>query len=269
MATADHLPCGCPRHASRSAGDYRLKRSLTLPHCTLGKHCHPEARIVFTLSGSFETSHGDRRLPGDGNAAVYRPAWDEHEDACPAPLDSIALLLSGEDRPRQPYVMQDPGLPGLAWALKSEWSICDTTSALVLEGLASLAASIVLHRRPVAARGRAHWITAVREQLDVSYSATPTLASLARSVDRETAYVAATFKRVYGTSIGLYLRELRLWKARSRMERDDASLAMIALDCGYSDQSHFTRQFRRLFRMTPAEYRQRHRLHGLASSPAA
>jgi AraC family transcriptional regulator len=44
------------------------------------------------------------------------------------------------------------------------------------------------------------------------------------------------------------------------MERDDASLAAIALECGYSDQSHFTRQFKRLFTITPAEYRRRHRL---------
>jgi AraC-like DNA-binding protein len=34
------------------------------------------------------------------------------------------------------------------------------------------------------------------------------------------------------------------------------SLAEVALGCGFSDQSHFTREFRRHFGRTPREYRE-------------
>jgi AraC-like DNA-binding protein len=36
----------------------------------------------------------------------------------------------------------------------------------------------------------------------------------------------------------------------------DESLAEIALKCGFADQSHFSREFRRQFTRTPREYRE-------------
>jgi AraC family transcriptional regulator len=262
MTPTDILPCGCPRggHGIRHAGVYQFRRSLNLPHCTLGKHRHPEARIVFPLAGRFRTSHGKRELPVSIGTAMYRPAWDEHEDSYDGPVDSLALLLPADAVCQGPFVMRDPALQGVMRSLQTEWDIHDSAASLVMEGLATLLTSVVQHHRPVERRGKTHWIAMVRDQLEASYATTPTLAALAHSVDRDATYVAATFKKVYGTSVGTYLREWRLWQARSRMEREDMSLAMIALECGYSDQSHFTRQFKRLFSVTPAGYRRRHRL---------
>ena len=34
------------------------------------------------------------------------------------------------------------------------------------------------------------------------------------------------------------------------------SMARVAIGCGFSDQSHFTREFRRQFGRTPREYRE-------------
>ncbi|HSC47148.1 MAG TPA: AraC family transcriptional regulator [Gammaproteobacteria bacterium] len=274
MAVTERLPCGCPRNMvdTRVAGGFRLRRSLSLPCCALGLHHHREPRIVISLAGAFQTSHGGQTLAVDGTAAVYRPAGDEHLDRYPAPTDSLSFLLPADAAPPlgEPFAVQDAALPGLRRALCTEWSMRDPASNLIMEGLAHLATSIVLHRRPVVARGKPHWIGTIRDQLDACYANPPTLSNLAQSVNREVAYVAATFKRVYGTSIGLYLRELRLWKARDQMEQDgEISLVDIALQCGYSDQSHFTRQFKRLFHITPREYRQRHGFQGMVAAGTA
>jgi transcriptional regulator GlxA family with amidase domain len=57
---------------------------------------------------------------------------------------------------------------------------------------------------------------------------------------------------------GDYVRRLRLWRARDALDCDrDSSLSEIAADCGFADQSHFTRHFRRLFGTTPGAYRLR------------
>ena len=45
--------------------------------------------------------------------------------------------------------------------------------------------------------------------------------------------------------MGEYARSLRLEWAASRLALDDASLAQVALEAGFADQSHFTRAFRR------------------------
>ena len=51
--------------------------------------------------------------------------------------------------------------------------------------------------------------------------------------------------------------------ALARISPSSSLLLMaVALNCGYSDQSAFTRQFRRTIGMSPGEYRRIHRTGG-------
>ncbi len=53
-----------------------------------------------------------------------------------------------------------------------------------------------------------------------------------------------------------YLRKLRLRIASRALIYTNEVLSEVALSCGFADQSHFTREFRRQFRRTPREYRE-------------
>jgi AraC-like DNA-binding protein len=61
-----------------------------------------------------------------------------------------------------------------------------------------------------------------------------------------------------------YLRKLRLRMASRALIYSRVSLAELALQCGFGDQSHFTRVFRQHFGRTPREYREHYK-----SAPAA
>src|SRR5262249_53578965 len=52
-----------------------------------------------------------------------------------------------------------------------------------------------------------------------------------------------------------YLRKLRLYMASRALVYTDQPLAKVALNCGFVDQSHFSREFRRHFGRTPRDYR--------------
>jgi len=52
-----------------------------------------------------------------------------------------------------------------------------------------------------------------------------------------------------------YLRKLRLRMACHALVFSSQSIVEVALDCGFADQSHFTREFRRHFGRTPRDYR--------------
>ena len=66
--------------------------------------------------------------------------------------------------------------------------------------------------------------------------------------------LARQFRACFGTSPYNYLVMRRLQRARLLL-REGVSLAEAAFACGFADQSHLTRQFRRAFGVTPGRWR--------------
>jgi transcriptional regulator GlxA family with amidase domain len=68
------------------------------------------------------------------------------------------------------------------------------------------------------------------------------------------------FRATFHLTPQRFLRKLRLRIASRTMMYTDDSLSEIALKCGFADQSHFSREFRRQFGRTPREYREHYKL---------
>ncbi|MCL5103805.1 MAG: helix-turn-helix domain-containing protein [Armatimonadetes bacterium] len=66
-------------------------------------------------------------------------------------------------------------------------------------------------------------------------------------------------KQTFGQSFTELLSRMRVDKARDLLARTEKSLIQICLDCGFSDQSYFTKVFQRYTGSTPGEYRRTHR----------
>ncbi len=62
-------------------------------------------------------------------------------------------------------------------------------------------------------------------------------------------------KRVFGVSTGQWLLKTRIDHAGRRLLESDLAVVDIGLAAGYTDQSAFTRQFRRATGMTPSRFR--------------
>jgi AraC-like DNA-binding protein len=64
------------------------------------------------------------------------------------------------------------------------------------------------------------------------------------------------FLQEIGVSPKVFCRIVRFNHAKSMIEKDaDVDLRQLAYECGYADQSHFTRNFREMFGRTPADYK--------------
>ncbi len=68
-------------------------------------------------------------------------------------------------------------------------------------------------------------------------------------------HFAATFRRYFGCSVGEYRRRRRIQLAHDKLADPELTLAHVAADVGFADQSHLTRAFKRFTGMTPGEYR--------------
>lgn len=63
------------------------------------------------------------------------------------------------------------------------------------------------------------------------------------------------FKTEMGISPGKYLRRIRIQKASGLLATSRLSVKEIMAMSGYENKSHFVRQFRKAFDVTPSEYR--------------
>ncbi len=62
-------------------------------------------------------------------------------------------------------------------------------------------------------------------------------------------------RRIFQITAGQFIQKTRMDAAVRRLRETDMPIAAVALDCGYSDQSAFSRQFKQTVGLSPAEYR--------------
>ncbi|QBF31466.1 AraC family transcriptional regulator [Thalassococcus sp. S3] len=68
-------------------------------------------------------------------------------------------------------------------------------------------------------------------------------------------HFARAFKVAFGQSPMREVQQRRLMRAAQMLDQGDQSICEVAMDCGFSDQAHLSRSFRKLFDQTPRQYR--------------
>lgn len=81
------------------------------------------------------------------------------------------------------------------------------------------------------------------------------LADLAALVGLSVFHFSRRFRADLGKPPYAYVLHRRLDHAMRQLSRQDLPLKTIAAECGFSDQSHMTRLFKRTLNLTPREYR--------------
>lgn len=118
------------------------------------------------------------------------------------------------------------------------------------EALAAADPSI-RERRPSARHWRA--VNVARDFLDEKLACFVTSAELEMIAGVSRYALARHFRACLGTSPYRYLVMRRLDRARAMIRRG-AGLADIAAACGFADQSHMTRQFKRAYGLSPGRW---------------
>ena len=96
----------------------------------------------------------------------------------------------------------------------------------------------------------------VRRMLDVieeSYADRITLVTLAKLIDRQSAYLGHLFRKEVGMTVRQWLTQVRLEHA-AILIREGVKIEAVSLIVGYRSKKNFYRQFRRKYATTPFEY---------------
>jgi AraC-like DNA-binding protein len=85
-----------------------------------------------------------------------------------------------------------------------------------------------------------------------------TLATLARECGLSVGHFAHMFRKTVGLPPYRWLLDQRIERAKSLLRTSRLSLADVAVSCGFFDQSHLTRCFKKLVGVTPGAWRRHH-----------
>jgi AraC family transcriptional regulator len=133
----------------------------------------------------------------------------------------------------------------------------DTTATIEVEERLLAILTAVARDRPTRERRRPCWLSRATELIETRYLDAVSLAQVAAEVDHHPSHVARTFSHFHGCTVGEFVRRLRLDHARELLAGSERTLTDVALETGFSDQSHFTRSFKERFGRTPGAYRAR------------
>ncbi len=92
----------------------------------------------------------------------------------------------------------------------------------------------------------------IMEHIDQEISA----ATIAAHTGYSTAHISQRFKEHFGLTLQAFLIDQRIHHAKTLMQQNsDLSLAQIALEAGFYDQSHFIKNFKKAYSISPNAYK--------------
>jgi transcriptional regulator GlxA family with amidase domain len=93
------------------------------------------------------------------------------------------------------------------------------------------------------------------ERMQGDPSRTLSLGEMAESVNLSPPYFCYLFKTITGVPPAKYLKTLRMQQAATLLTTTFLSVKEIVSRVGFTDDSHFVRDFKRIYGVTPSEYR--------------
>jgi AraC family transcriptional regulator len=160
----------------------------------------------------------------------------------------------------------DPVLQHLALAMRKRAAVLghdrDTlfTDGIALAFFAHVAQKYAGAADPPGVPGMlAAWqVRRIRDYVNANLHQPISIGELAALVGLSRSHFSRLFLKSFGLPPHRWLLNSRVERAK-QMLGDAASLAEISASCGFTDQSHFTRWFARVERMTPGHWRRRMR----------
>ena len=102
------------------------------------------------------------------------------------------------------------------------------------------------------------WAKELKEIIQDQIDTNITLKQLSKDLDINPAYLSREFSKYFNDlSFGEYIRKLRIEKALEYLNTSNYSLTKIAYLTGFSDQSHFTRIFKKHTGQNPSAYKKK------------
>lgn len=245
--------------------EFILDTALFAPFQKVASHSHENAFFCMALRGACAESYGRKIRIYEPSVLSFLPAGQTHSlEFCQQGMRSFSIEIKQPlikrmreySSPIEESVYCRTGrLTQLFNRVYSEFCRADDVSPLAVEGLVLEMLAEVSRHRTSGAKQPPQWLRGATEFVHDRFSESLSLSEIANAAGVHPAYLSRVFRRFYRCSIGDYIRCLRVEYALQHIPATKTPLLEIALAAGFSDQSHFSRIFKRQTGITPSQYR--------------
>ncbi|MBV9230531.1 MAG: AraC family transcriptional regulator [Chloroflexi bacterium] len=254
-------------------GNLDLLRGTYVTH-TFARHTH-DTYAISTIERGIEgfVYRGTRYTAPTGSLVVLHPdeahtGYAAHETGWSYRMFYPSLPLLQQvttecigQHPSLPFfptpVIEDRHLARLLSGIHSALEASVPTLELEERLLSALLHLIVRHAKgsviPRPAGNEHGAVQRVRAYLEANFALNVSLETLATLTGFSPFYLTRVFTREVGLPPHVYLRQVRVQRAKQLLSAG-GSIAQVALETGFADQSHLTRHFLRVVGVTPGQY---------------
>jgi AraC family transcriptional regulator len=192
---------------------------------------------------------------------------DDDSDTVEVRLPALLVRLAAEEMGRDPNRAgivprchaRDEQIEHIGWALAAEQRGRSANGLIYRESLGmALAAHLLTHYPahtaatvPVPRLLSRSELARITEYIEAHLDQDVSLLRLSRVCAVSASHLRALFKRSLGVPVHEYIIQRRVERARTLLLRGDLPASQIALDAGFSHQSHMARCMRRVLGVTP------------------
>jgi len=243
-----------------------------LPHTYVAIHAGPSVHVACHRGGY---RHAGRAVFGDIDIIpAHTPSvWEMKgkDTALLMRLSSSLLQRAAEELQVNPqylelrnrFQMRDPAIESIGWALKAEMDSGFPSGRLYMEGMAiSLAARLVrchssaaLPDRNTNGRIAGARLRRVLAYIEDNVAQDLSLSQIAAVAELSVSHFKASFREAVGLPVHQYVIRRRVERAKTLLSEGKLSISQVALDAGFSHQSHLARHLRRLAGLSPRSFR--------------
>lgn len=242
-----------------------LSESVYQKSVVMPEHSHELAFFTLILQGNYSEHYAGKIQIYQPLTVLWRHSKLSHRDKIERGGSRFFFVeikreylnkLAEYERVPEHLFERGGQLAWLAARLRSEVMSNQTCSSLVAEGITlEMLGNLARKNSATAEKQAPKWLFRVVEKLNAEFTENLSAEQLAAEAGVHPVHLASVFRRFYHETIGEYVQKLRVAHASELLLDKDVPLVEIAYSAGFSDQSHFTRTFKRLVGTTPGAFR--------------
>ncbi|MDB4293402.1 AraC family transcriptional regulator [Maribacter sp.] len=256
-------------------GEYngKIVQSAQIDHATVSNtlyasqserpewHYHENLHICFVFDeGRAETRHQTTYSEKEGGLFFYH-SEEQHRWASPGPISKSANIEIAaaflkkyqlDENDIKEAIKTNAGAKALIIKMQKELHSPDQNNYLNLQ---TLLLELVSYQQQKTYRNKPRWAILLKQLLHDHWNEILSLQEISITVGAHPVTISKHFRKFFGCTLGEYQRTLKIEKSIGFIKNTPLALSQIAFSCGFTDQSHFIRNFKQHTGFLPKDFR--------------